>query len=36
MGANCVKCNKPVGCGCELTNGICQACIAAMVVPTKP
>ena len=33
--ANCVKCGKTVGCGCELTNGLCQTCYQASIVPTK-
>lgn len=24
--AQCVKCGKPVGCGCQLVNGVCDKC----------
>lgn len=24
--ANCIKCKKPVGCGCNLKNGLCAQC----------
>lgn len=22
----CISCGKPVGCGCQLVNGLCSAC----------
>jgi len=25
--ANCRGCGKKVGCGCQLTNGLCAACV---------
>lgn len=25
--ANCIKCKKPVGCGCNLKAGLCATCI---------
>ena len=28
--ATCKKCNANVGCGCQLINGLCAACNAAM------
>jgi NMD protein affecting ribosome stability and mRNA decay len=27
--ANCSKCGTKVGCGCQLTNGMCAACNSA-------
>jgi hypothetical protein len=27
--ATCKKCKASVGCGCNLTNGLCAACVAA-------
>lgn len=24
--ASCKKCKKPVGCGCNLKNGLCASC----------
>ena len=24
--ANCAKCGKPVGCGCNLKQGLCATC----------
>lgn len=29
--ANCRGCGRSVGCGCNLTNGLCQNCIATGV-----
>lgn len=31
--ARCKKCNASVGCGCNLTNGLCAACVAALAKP---
>lgn len=28
--ANCKQCNANVGCGCNLINGLCAACNAAI------
>lgn len=30
--ATCIKCGKPVGCGCQLTDGICEKCLAKIKV----
>lgn len=32
--AKCTKCNKEVGCGCNLTNGLCSACVSSNITPT--
>lgn len=28
--ANCTRCRTSVGCGCQLTNGLCSGCIQAI------
>lgn len=33
--ANCSKCGKSVGCGCQLINGLCSTCHSTSVQP-KP
>lgn len=30
MKANCSGCGAHFGCGCQLTNGLCAACIAQL------
>ena len=33
--ANCRNCGVKVGCGCQLINGLCSACNAALKQATK-
>jgi hypothetical protein len=28
--ANCKRCGVSVGCGCQLTNGMCASCVSAV------
>lgn len=28
--ANCTRCGVSVGCGCQLTNGMCASCVSAV------
>ena len=28
MAASCSNCGTKVGCGCQLSNGLCAACVA--------
>lgn len=34
--ANCVKCGKHVGCGCQLVNGVCSTCRNTPPPPPPP
>lgn len=34
--AYCVQCKKPVGCGCQLVNGLCSTCRSNKTVPQTP
>lgn len=29
--ARCTKCNRDVGCGCNLSNGLCSNCISTVI-----
>lgn len=28
--ANCKRCGAGVGCGCQLTNGMCASCVSTL------